>query len=321
MKVIKKFDLDPDYRNYSVIYYFFSGENKFLFEKIESAIKQNNLTAKLCEDLYKRFFEIGDKKELEEIYNKIKEIIIDTLEEIKKTNSNVIKRNSSIGEYITRLNSKNIPIEEISNILKEAISELINFRKDCSSFSESLTKGTNEIEKLKKKIEELQEKAEIDSLTGLFNRRTFDEKIEELVKNKENYPISLIYVDLDDFKKINDTYGHLIGDEVLKFVAKKLKNNAKNQDIVARIGGEEFVLLLPNTSLQNAARFADNLRKIISQKDLLIKGSHKKIGKITASFGVSQYIEGESIKEFIARADKALYSSKLKGKNQVSIEN
>ena len=141
-----------------------------------------------------------------------------------------------------------------------------------------------------------------------------------MVNEIDYYPISLIFVDVDNFKKINDTYGHLIGDEVLKFLAKKLKSNAKNQDIVARYGGEEFVLLLPNTSLENGVLFAEKLRKLISEKSLLIKNSNQKIGKVTASFGVSEYKQGEDISKFIDRADKAVYVSKSKGKNCVTDE-
>ncbi len=320
LKLINKFNLNPDYRNFSVLYLYFSGENQALYNHIENEIKKNNLNNKICESLYKKYVEKIDKKQLKEIYEKLKDILIETLVKINNSNINIKNKNKKFGEYIEKIESKNIPIKEFSEILKSVVIELKDFRNDCDELSLTLNKSSDDIELLKKKIEELQKKAEIDPLTGLLNRRAFDEKINEITKNKEFYPISLIFVDIDDFKHINDTHGHIIGDEVLRFIAKKLKDNSKNQDIIARFGGEEFILLLPNTSLENAVKFAERLKDIISSKVLILKNSRKQIGKITASFGVSQYKENEPISDFIDRADKALYFSKANGKNQVNDE-
>ncbi len=320
LKLINKYDLNPDYKNFSVLYLYFSGENKALHSEIEDKIKKNNLSDEICKTLYKKYVEKLDKKHFEEIYERFKDILIETLTNINNSNENIKNKNKKFDGYIEKIESKNIPIHEFSKILKNVVIELKDFRNDCDELSLTLNKSSDNIELLKKKIEELQKKAEIDPLTGLLNRRAFDSKINEIIKNEEFYPISLIFVDIDDFKQINDTYGHVIGDEVLRFIAKKLKDNSKNQDIIVRFGGEEFILLLPNTPLENAVKFANRLKDIISSKILVLKNSGKQIGKITASFGVSQYKKNEPITDFIDRADKALYFSKAHGKNQVNDE-
>lgn len=163
--------------------------------------------------------------------------------------------------------------------------------------------------------------ANIDSLTGLYNRRFFDNQaLKYLNESKHSkYPLSLIIIDLDDFKKINDNYGHLFGDEVLKETAQRLKKSIRSDDILARFGGEEFILLLPKTGIDTACIIAERIRLNIENTPYNDPFDLDKRMVETASFGVSSYISEERIKDFISRADKALYRAKQQGKNKVVI--
>jgi len=154
-----------------------------------------------------------------------------------------------------------------------------------------------------------------DSLTGLNNRRAFWELTRNIIKSTENYqrPLSVILMDIDHFKSINDDYGHQMGDDSLVAIASLLNHYCRNSDIIARWGGEEFIFLLPETTVKNAVQYAERLReKICSLK----VGNQKKIS-LSASFGVSEYKHGASIQSMIEDADKQLYRAKRSGRNMV----
>lgn len=163
--------------------------------------------------------------------------------------------------------------------------------------------------------EELVHLATIDTLTSIANRRKFDEALNYEIGRDSRYnnKLSLIFCDLDHFKSINDRYGHKVGDETLKTFARLLSHNIRTTDIFARWGGEEFVLLLPETDVQTAAITAEKLRVIIEDHYF------PQVGKISASFGVTEYIETDNESSFIQRADDALYTAKKNGRNRVEV--
>ncbi len=162
----------------------------------------------------------------------------------------------------------------------------------------------------KKRVESL---SVTDRLTQLFNRLKIDELLDAELKRASRYlaPFSVIMLDLDKFKSVNDTYGHQAGDDVLKELALILKENVRDSDIVGRWGGEEFIIIAPNTNLQEAMELAEKLRNKIAKFDFSFVG-HK-----TGSFGVSTYVAGDDEKSLIKRADDALYHAKESGRNRV----
>ncbi|MET0106644.1 MAG: diguanylate cyclase [Sedimenticola sp.] len=157
--------------------------------------------------------------------------------------------------------------------------------------------------------------ATIDPLTGLFNRRAFTERLQEQIRIAQRYdtPCSLIMFDLDHFKHINDTHGHDVGDQVLEKVASLVKQQLRESDYAARWGGEEFVVLCPNTSMQEAALLGERLRETIADNPI------EPTGTITASFGVAVSSTGDTPQRLLARADEQLYRAKREGRNCVRI--
>lgn len=165
------------------------------------------------------------------------------------------------------------------------------------------------------KTRELERLSVTDKLTGVSNRLRLDEVIKTEMGRAERYghPLALIMADIDNFKKVNDTYGHQVGDEALVGFARILKKNSRSSDTVGRWGGEEFMILLPETDLKGAARKAEELRQhIVNRK---FPGS----GRLTACFGVAQFKEGEEEKDFVRRVDMALYKAKASGRNRVEV--
>jgi polar amino acid transport system substrate-binding protein len=170
-----------------------------------------------------------------------------------------------------------------------------------------------EITKRKKLESRLEKIAKEDKLTHIYNRYKIDESLAEQINyaKRNNSPLSVIFFDIDHFKKVNDTYGHKSGDYVLKEIAKIVKNNIRSYDIFGRWGGEEFIILLPNTNIKEAIAVAQKLRKIIE--------SHKfrNIKQITCSFGVTEFNDKDNIEKLIKRVDKYMYEAKKRGRNMV----
>lgn len=172
-----------------------------------------------------------------------------------------------------------------------------------------------EIRERKKAEVELGRLATTDPLTLLFNRRKFDELLEYEMERDRRYRsgLSILFCDIDNFKRINDKFGHDVGDSILSTFASKVKNSVRKSDIVARWGGEEFVLLIPNTTAEIARTIAEKIRKMIENTDFPI------VGKVTASFGVTHMLGEDNRDTVIKRADEALYSAKEKGRNRVEV--
>ncbi len=160
---------------------------------------------------------------------------------------------------------------------------------------------------------ELKRLATTDSLTGTYSRTAFYLKLEEWSNYAHRYPIELamIMFDIDNFKKVNDTFGHSIGDRVLIQVVNTVQKCIRNYDILTRWGGEEFVILAPNTTLKEAVKLATRIKEAIN------RAKFETVGKVTCSFGVTLLNNNDSIDSLIARADRSLYYAKESGKNQV----
>lgn len=166
--------------------------------------------------------------------------------------------------------------------------------------------------------QKLKIQATIDSLTNLYNRRAFEEFAKKAVNRaeREHSFISVVLMDIDLFKLVNDTHGHQIGDKVLQEFSFRLKESLRQYDILARYGGEEFMLLLPDTNIDTALTIAEKLRKTISQPLFCVEKSLKL--EVSASFGVAS-VSGDKIDwpELVEEADRALYVAKKNGRNQV----
>ena len=166
---------------------------------------------------------------------------------------------------------------------------------------------------LDESIDTLFEVATKDEKTGLYNNLFFRNIFTlELENAKRKKPLSLIIVDIDHFKKVNDTYGHLTGDKILKSLAKLLQKQVRKNDIVARFGGEEFFIMLPNADIERAKQIGERLRKATENS--------KFNPRITISIGVTQYKDKDTLRTMTLRADKGLYISKDQGRNRVTVQ-
>ena len=193
----------------------------------------------------------------------------------------------------------------------------MDFEKKLKILDPAIKKNFSKlINQLKENIEILYELATIDEKTGVYNNKFFKTISEmELEKARRGIEeLSLIIVDLDHFKKINDTYGHMVGDAVLKKLGKILKNSTRKYDIISRFGGEEFIVLFPNTNLQRAKKVSERLRRNVENDKEMMKY------KVTLSGGLSTYHKNDNVTRMKQRADKALYRAKNNGRNRIETE-
>jgi len=230
--------------------------------------------------------------------------------------------NKDLGAYIETI-SKDFGDADVKDIIKDLVGATVTLKKSGEQMSRRLEESKIEIDQLRQNLQQVTTEAQKDGLTGLFNRRTFERLLEEymMAANEQKVDLCLIMLDVDHFKKFNDNYGHLLGDEVLKIVARTLTDTLKGRDVVARFGGEEFVVVLPNTPLDGAMRVADVIRQSIANKELKRKDTGQNFGRITVSLGVSSFRHHvDDIPKLIKRADEALYESKKSGRNRVTRE-
>jgi len=169
-----------------------------------------------------------------------------------------------------------------------------------------------------RKLEELKNLTIRDDLTGLFNSRQFYSHISQEVDRSNRYfrPLSLILMDIDNFKLLNDTYGHLFGDKILSGMGDIIKSAIRMQDTAYRYAGDEFTIILPETELEMAIAVAERVRQAIENETQVL--SDPRPLKVTVSIGVVEYLTDEEIKSFVHRADSAMYASKKKGRNSIS---
>ena len=190
------------------------------------------------------------------------------------------------------------------------------------ALEQQLETSAMEVRNLNARIEEIHKESLIDPLTGLTNRRGFETKLEEAATRRagSNTSFCVLMGDVDHFKQFNEKWGHSAGDQVLRLVAQAFKSQTLDGDTVARIGGEEFVVILADTTLERAIHVADDICRAVSSKKVVRRATGETLGTITVSIGVARYEAGESINDMIERADACLLAAKQAGRNGVAAQ-
>jgi diguanylate cyclase len=207
--------------------------------------------------------------------------------------------------------------------LPELIQRVQAEARDMAARSETLARhldgAAERIHALERSLDDVRRDAQTDGLTGLHNRRAFDARLRALAGEAMNSgaPLCLLLADVDHFKKVNDTWGHPIGDQVLRLVATVMRQAMRDDDFVARYGGEEFAAVLPGTAPDSARAAAERLRQGFEGRHLVVRNSGQTIGGVTLSVGGACYDPGEPLVDWLGRADAALYAAKRAGRNRV----
>lgn len=319
-----KHHVDPTPLNYSVWYTYVVGNIPALKDEVDSMAQTGQpFTQETNDYLFRKYLaDQNDKKVVEDASEQVKVILSEIVRLIDAISSDTGDFGTDLEEF-----GKSIAFQAKNEFLKPVVDIIINKTKRLGERSKNVNKrledSNNEIRYLRQNLEKIKIESHRDYLTGVGNRKAFDDIIISMMNDAKelNQPLCLLMVDVDHFKKFNDKWGHQIGDEILKLVSDNIRDKLRGADFVARYGGEEFAVLLPDTPLSGALIVAEKLRTTIMHKVLRRRDNGEEIGSVTVSIGVSQYKAGDKTAAFIKRADEALYRSKLGGRNKVTQEN
>lgn len=324
LALMEELGVVPHPDNFQIFFTYVARTNIDLVRTID-ILRSNNraLDEEQCQELFTKFF--NDKREneiIERISNDLRVQLGSILDTIHKVGIDTGKYSKALDHFCSYVGDKN---RDLSN-LEQALHTLLGATREMEGVNRilesQLTNSSSEIDRLREDMENLKREALTDGLTGIANRKAFDLQLRNDMMHcmEDGQPLCLLLLDIDHFKKFNDTYGHQIGDQVIRLMANSLKCNIKGQDTAARYGGEEFAIILPRTTLDQAVHFAEHLRQYIESHKVVTKSGKTMIGKVTASIGAAQFRPGEPVAKLINRADKALYFAKEHGRNQVASE-
>ena len=307
----------PNPCNFSLWFTYVTNRDKALKNILDQMIKEEKkFSEEICLDLFQKHImkeEVNKQEGLQESLTSVLHELVGSVEKTKN-GANEFQRSLEEGlEYV----SGEITSSSLEETIKLLIQATQSIKLVTNDFQGQLESAENEIIELRQLLHENEQHTYIDSLTQIGNRRAFDKQMTDFFQN-EKINISLVLIDLDHFKKLNDTYGHLMGDKVLQGVGKILQKVCPENALVARYGGEEFTLLLED-SQDTAFRIAEAIRTSLGKLTLKKKSSGEVVGDITASFGIAKKVNGEFPDQLIERADNALYTAKRNGRDQIQI--
>lgn len=324
--------------SYAVWYEYASGEHAKLIEEMDALIaREQKLNEKNTSKLFEKYIAKIDDAGAQAIIDRFGQVVAD----IHHSTSQAGKQTH---HFHDALHAWSAEIQQLAPSAQAKLNRMLDHTRDMQGsihdLQDKLAASAEEMTLLKNEISRARQEALSDGLTGLSNRKGFDAALVKCLHAYESNQTPaaksacLLIADIDFFKKINDSYGHLFGDKVIKAVAQILLKASHQQTnqlasqpprlqptqaTAARYGGEEFVLLLPDTPIETAIKIAEDIRKQVERITIKNNLSQTEISNITISLGVTPYLKGESSDAFIARADKALYASKAKGRNQVTV--
>ena len=320
LQVVKEFTLDLREINSDE----FKTELLELAERLNT-IEQVNKLQTAFEKSKKRFLNFARRqkgyllereKEFKDIIDIMTKAFITLDSENADYNRKILQQSEKM-EQITLL-------DDIKKIKQALIYEIEQLRETVhvkeGKDNDQLESLAKQVEILNTELKKVQRESERDGLTGAHNRKAFDQRIANLVEENtvSKVPFSLMLLDIDDFKKINDRYGHQTGDRVLVALVNKCRQFIRSEDTLARYGGEEFAIILPSASLKNAIKKGKQICQAVAATRYAIEGNSDQdsLG-VTISIGVAAFSKGDTVKTMIGRADESLYLAKHNGKNQV----
>ncbi len=315
---------------YRIWFEYFRGNMAELKEVIDKLLAEDaSLNQELHERLYSKFLKrdllMEDEKKIEAemkavekantASRKILQPVVKKLGSLSKTNYEYGSRLESFASKI----SESPDTVDIGDIVKTLVNETSKISSENSRISAELAKSSRKLETLRKNLDSARLEARIDDLTQLQNRRAFNERLaEELNKVKTNGNSCVAIIDIDRFKRINDNYGHIVGDKALCAIAKQINDSLSPEDLVYRYGGEEFTVIMTDTPLNQGLKRLDEIRRAIAEHEFVVRDN---VEIITISIGIVTIDPEGTTESCMQMADEAMYLAKKTGRNSVKSEN
>ncbi len=320
---LQKSRTPPVPKNYELFYTYASGTNKELNEAVREMLAAKN---EVCADDTAAFYDtfIGASRldnKVEEVGNYMSTEITEVLNSLASAADCTTSFSQSLDLVNEQLGRFSDP-QQFKMVVRSVLAATQKMAANTQELEGRLSASHKQITELHMDLEMVRAESFTDELTGIANRKRYDQVLAESITNSEETcsPLALLMIDIDHFKKFNDTHGHLAGDGVLRLVAKTMQANVKGRDMVARYGGEEFSVILPDTGLADAITVAQQIRTAVKAKELVKKSTGASLGHVTLSIGAALHRRGEDPKQLIERADSCLYAAKHGGRDQVKGE-
>lgn len=320
---IKSLHLSAVPRNYEIWYVYATGSNPPVNQIINEMLARNGrLTEADLDQIYEAY--LSSTRTTDRI-DKVGSRVVHEIDDIMDVINEALGTSLSFGNKLDTANkglAAAVKPEQIRSIIEHLVRSTRMMRETNQALETRLTASRKHIQQLQHSLEAIRAETLTDPLTGLGNRKYFDRAFAEALQSaeKSGEPLSLMMLDIDNFKLFNDNYGHLTGDQVLRLVALSLRQNIKGQDIAARYGGEEFAVVLPRTAVRQGLIVADSIRRSVMAKELKKKSTGEILGRVTISAGISMLQPGDTSDSLIERADACLYAAKRGGRNRIICE-
>ncbi len=316
--MLSKHRLAPTPINYAVFYSYLSGTSQALNSIIDDRSNQKkSLTLAIMLELYEKYVNgTATLAQQDKIQQSLEKVLTEASNEVEQVNADAKGFDDNISKHANTLLETSDPAAT-SLVLQQILQDTRDMVRNNLDLQTRMQETNNEIQQVKKELESVKAIAEKDALTGLKNRGSFDQKVDSTVYGKQQDNSFLIILDIDHFKRVNDNFGHLVGDRVIRYVSALLLQIIGKDKHIARFGGEEFAIILHNENKESITSLCNKVRIAMGNSKLQRKDSGETIGQVTLSVGITQLNSDDSVESFIGRADKALYEAKETGRNKV----
>lgn len=323
LQVMEKRGIIANPNNFTVWFHYFSGQIPDLKRALGILLdNEQEFTEKRNQEIYEKFFTFDSEgAAIQSAATSAEEELTRILEYLGLAGDGAAEYGKLLEAFSGEISGGSEP-DAIKTAITNALNATRAMEQQNKSLEEKFNASSAEINRLREDLETMRHEAMTDGLTGIANRKLFDAELRRFAMQamEEGELLCLLILDIDLFKKFNDTYGHQVGDQVLKLLALTLTDSIKGQDLAARFGGEEFCVILPGTGLPDAIKVAEIIRNKVGKKQVINRKTGEGLGQISVSIGVAEFKYGEPLSQLILRADEALYAAKRAGRNRVVSE-
>lgn len=327
-RIIDSFEeknINPTPLNYYIWYQYFKGANPQFRAEMDSILNDPfGYHDRIGRRLYHTYFEDQNIEDQLGFDKALKRLLDVMTKRIQAWGNRLEEQTNRLENCTDQLSVDNLDQNQVRKITSDVLNTANSMQQASQEFTSEMTESAGEIHKLRQQLSAAKEEALKDELTQIGNRKAFNLSLKDLtdqvINGETEENVYLVLSDIDFFKSFNDTYGHLIGDSILRYYSNILKRNQVPSQVTCRYGGEEFALLIKADSIEIPVETAENCRKDIEAAHLKPKNSKEPLRTVTASYGISMFKATEEPEEFVKRADDALYHAKKSGRNRVITE-
>nr|WP_249131100.1 GGDEF domain-containing protein [Bradyrhizobium diazoefficiens] len=310
--------IPPTPANFAVWFHYLAGQHDDLRNAIDLLIDHNRpFDSRTNQDLFETY-----------VAPRVSAVVANTSEQLhslmgaaKEFLATAIADNKSQMQAISEVTDQGHAGVDPKVLVGQLMKELARAAARATQLEAGFAEKTRELDVIRDSLSKSEQRARTDTLTGLANRRALDEFMRKAQTSADwGEPLSVLLLDIDHFKTFNDNFGHGVGDQVLRLIARVLREKVREQDLPARYGGEELIGVLPDADLYVCAEIAERIRHAIAECTITRRSTGETLPSISVSIGVAQYRTGEAIADLIERCDRALYLAKGGGRNRVVTE-